>query len=169
MAEQPALKDRMVFFVVAACAATAGATWVVSENVRVKPLAAELERTGVRMKALLDKEAARSMAAPSAPVITDITLARLRNDTGYDIEQNIYFKDPEGDATFISFVVLGTSAETLKVTSHAVHQPADQQIKGGVVKRTWTCGRGAYFVKLRAYVTDASGNVSRPRDYTLNC
>jgi hypothetical protein len=169
MDQRPALKDNPVFFVIAACVATAGATWVVSDNVRVKPLSAEVERTGSRLKALQDKEAARSGSSPQAPVITDVLLARIKNETGYDIEQSISFKDAEGDATFVSFVVLGTNARHLKVTSHDIELTAEQQMKGGLVKRTWTCGTGPYFVKLRAYVTDAAGNVSRPHDYTLNC
>jgi len=169
MDQRPALKDRSVFFVIATCAATAAATWVVSENVRVKPVSAELERTSTRLKALQDKEAARLSTGPQAPVITDVLLARIKNESGYDIEQNIFFKDAEGDATFVSFVVLGTNASHLQVTSHNIRVPADQQMKGGVVKRTWSCVTSPYFVKLRAYVTDAAGNVSRPRDYTLNC
>ncbi len=169
MEQQPALKDRSVFFVIAACVATAGATWVVSENVRVKPLAAENERTSKSLKALQDREAARLTSAPQTPVITDVLLARVKNDNGYDIEQNIFFKDAEGDALFVSFVVLGTDARQLKVTSHQIQVAAEQQARGGQVKRTWSCGSSPYFVKLRAYVTDAAGNVSRPRDYTLNC
>lgn len=169
MEPQPALKDRSVFFVVAACVATASATWVVSENVRVKPLAAEIERTGKGLKALQDREAARVTATPQAPVITDVMLARVKNDSGYDIEQNIFFKDAEGDAMFVSFVVLGSDARQLKVTSHQIQVAAEQQIKGGQVKRTWQCVNSPYFVKLRAYVTDAAGNLSRSRDYTLNC
>ena len=167
--DKSALKDRSVFFVIAACVATAGSTWVVSENVRVKPLGAELDRLGARLKTLQDREAARSTVAAQVPVITDLTLARVKHAGGYDIEQTLYFKDAEGDATFISFVVLGTNAHHLKVTSLHLQVPAEQQIKGAVVRRTWTCGSGAYFVKLRAYATDASGNISRPRDYTLNC
>ena len=85
------------------------------------------------------------------------------------VEQSIFFKDQEGDAKFVSFVILSTNAIQLKVTSHLIQVSADQQIKGGMVKRTWSCGSSPYFVKLRAYVTDAAGNVSRPRDYTLNC
>lgn len=169
MNQHPALRDRSVFFVIATCAATAGATWIVSENVRVKPVSAELERTSTQLKALQDKEAARVSAGPQAPVITDVLLARIKKDAGYDIEQNLFFKDAEGDAAFVSFVVLGTNASHLQVTNHNIRVPADQQIKGGVVRRTWSCVTSPYFVKLRSYVTDAAGNVSRPRDYTLNC
>jgi len=169
MADMPPLKDRTVFFVIAACAATAAATWVVSENVRVKPLSLELERTGGKLKTLLDKEAARTASGAPVPVITDITLARVKTDGGYDIEQDIFFKDAEGDAMFISFVVLGTNASHLQVSNHNIRVPADEQIKGTKVTRTWKCVTSPYFVKLRAYITDAAGNVSRPRDYTLNC
>jgi hypothetical protein len=169
MDQPPALKDRSVFFVIAACVATAGATWVVSENVRVKPLTAELVGSNSRLKAALDKEAARTLGGPQAPVITDVLLARIKTDSGHDIEQNIFFKDAEGDARFVSFVVLGTNARQLKVTSHLVSESSEQQSKGAAIKRTWTCGSGPYFVKLRAYITDDAGNISRPRDYTLNC
>jgi ribosomal protein L18E len=141
----------------------------VSENVRVKPLTAELERTASRYKAQQEKEAARLVVGPSAPVISEVLLSKIKTDTGFDLEQNIFFKDAEGDATFVSFVVLGTSANHLTVGALNIRVPSDQQIKGGVVKKNWTCVNSGYFVKLRAYITDSAGNVSRPRDYTLNC
>lgn len=169
MDQQSALKDRSVFFVIAACVATAGATWVVSENVRVKPLGAEIDRMGFRLKSFQDREVARNTVAVQAPAITDVTLARIKNTSGYEIEQTFYFKDPDGDASFISFVVLGTNASHLKVTSLHLETSADQQVKGVAVRRTWICGSSPYFVKLRVYATDAGGNLSRPRDYTLNC
>ena len=153
----PPLKEHALFFVVAACAATAAATWVVSENVRIKPLAAELERTALRYKALQEKEAARIVVGPSVPVITDVQLSKIKTDTGFDIEQNFFFKDAEGDATFVSFVVLGTNANHLTVGALNIRVPSDQQIKGGFVKSNWTCVKSGYFVKLRAYITDSAG------------
>jgi hypothetical protein len=169
MADLPPLKDRTVFFVIAACAATAGTTWIVSENVRVKPVSVELARVSNRLKVLQDKEAARTASGPPAPVITDILLGRVKTDTGYNIEQNIFFKDAEGDAAFISFVVLGTNASHLQVTNHNIRVPPEEQVRGANVTRTWKCVTSSYFVKLRAYITDTAGNVSRPHDYTLNC
>lgn len=138
------LKEHAVFFVIAACAATATATWVVSENVRVKPANADVERAVQRCKALED---ARQPPNPSTPVISDIVLSKVKNDAGHDFERNLFFKDAEG-----ANVAAGP-----------------EQIKGSVLKLPWVCVRTSYFVKLRVYLTDSAGNVSRPRDITLNC
>lgn len=159
------LKEHAVFFVIAACAATATATWVVSENVRVKPANADVERAVQRCKALED---ARQPPNPSTPVISDIVLSKVKNDAGHDFERNLFFKDAEGDAAFVSFVILGSNANQLNVRSANV-AAAPEQIKGSVLKLPWVCVRTSYFVKLRVYLTDSAGNVSRPRDITLNC
>lgn len=165
------LREHALFIVVAACAATAAATWAVSEAVRVKPVAADFERAQQRVRALESRESARVQADPAAPVITDVVLTKVRNEAGggYDIEQNIAYRDPEGDARFMSFVVLASDAVSLDVRASNLRDLPERQMAGAQVKRTWSCNRSGYSVKLRAYVSDAAGHVSRPRDFTLNC
>jgi hypothetical protein len=167
------LREHGVFFVIAACAATAVAAWAVSEAVRVKPVSADLERAELRIKALEAREAARlpGVVDPAAPVITDVVLTKIRNEAigGHDIEQNIAYRDPEGDARFMSFVILGSDAASLDLRANNLRDPPERQVAGAQVKRNWACNRTGYSVKLRVYVTDAAGHLSRPRDFTLNC
>ena len=89
-----ALKDNAFFFTCAACAVTAAATWTVSEKLRVAPMQRAVEE--------------RQANHRSAPTIKGITVTKTVTTKGQVADQNIEFTDPEGDAIFINYVVLGT-------------------------------------------------------------
>ena len=150
-----ALKDHGVFFVIAACVATAAATWTVSEQLRVIPL-----------KLKLDEQV---KAHKSSPVITGVVVTMTRSGTSQIAEQNIEFSDPEGDAVFVNYVVLGTNAKRISLSSESIDVFKDEQIRGTTTVAKWTCGTGKYFIKLRAILTDANGHASLPHDYYINC
>jgi len=149
------LKDHPVFFVIAACATTAAGAWAVSEQLRVAPLLKKIE-----VQASLSK---------SAPVITDVRLTKTTSGAGQVIEQNIAFTDPEGDAFFASFAVLASDMPDLTVSSASFSVPANVQVGGANYLAKWTCGKTRHFIKFRVTLTDRSGNVSKPFDYTVNC
>ena len=150
-----ALKDHPVFFVCAACAATAAATWTASEQLRVSPMKLKLE--------------VQEATHRSSPLIRNITVTKTATANGQIADQNIEFSDPDGDAVFINYVLLGTNAKDVSVSSTTIKVAKEQQIQGATVVGKWTCGNDAYFVKLRAIITDAGGRTSLPYDYTINC
>lgn len=150
------LKDNPALITIAACAATAAATWTVSEQVRVLPLREKVTAAADRNR--------------SAPVITDVRLTKIGSAGSIlEVEQNISYTDPEGDAVFVNLQVLGTNAKDLTVTSVALKAAPEEQKSGATSLSTWTCGPTSYFVKFRVVVTDKAGHASNPRDFTINC
>ena len=150
-----ALKDHVFFFFVTACAVIVAATWTVSEQLRVAPLKSKLE--------------AQETAHKSSPVIKGIVVTRTKSGNSEIAEENIEFSDPEGDAIFVNYIVLGTNAKQLNVSSSTINVPKEEQIQGTTTVARWTCGTGKYFIKFRAIITDAGGHASLPYDYTINC
>lgn len=148
-------KDHPIVLFIAGCAATAAATWTVSEQVRVNP---------IKERLALEVEESKG-----APVISDITLTRIAESTGLVIEQNVSYSDSEGDATFINWIVLETNRPGISVTSGAILDSVEIQKNGANAKGTWACGPDTYYVKFRVIVTDRGGHASKPHDYTLNC
>lgn len=149
------LKDHVFFFVVSACCATAVATWAASENLRVSPIKGQLEKQ-LRENA-------------SSPRITRMTITHEVEGDATVVKQVFNFKDPEGDAKFLSYVVVQTNADHLSVSSSSISATKEQQIAGATKAGRWECGAGGYYVTLRAIITDADGNASQPKEYTVDC
>jgi hypothetical protein len=150
-----ALKDHVFFFVVAACCASAATAWTVCEHLRVSPLSVQLQKQLKESK--------------SSPEITRVTTTNeLKGDTT-SVKQVFSFHDPEGDAKFLSYVVVQTNADNLSISSSSIFATKDEQIAGTTKVGTWSCGTSHYYVTLRAIITDAAGNASAPSEYTINC
>jgi hypothetical protein len=148
-------KDHIVFFVISSCAITASATWIMSERLRVDPIKAQLEK--------------QLNMTRSSPVIKRVTQSDGLTDGKPSVKQFFSFRDPEGDARFLSYVVLETNASGLRITSSSISSPKADQIAGATTESNWRCGDAKYFVTLRAIISDAAGNASAPYDYTINC
>lgn len=149
------LKDHPLSVAVVLCVATVGATWEVSEQVRILPLK--------------EKIAIEAEVYKASPVISDVKITKIIKDDGEVMEKNIYFNDPEGDAALVNFMVIGTNAEKISVSTGAIDiDPSIQKIGANHLAR-WECGKDKYFVKFRIIIIDRASHLSRPYDYTVNC
>ena len=150
-----ALKDHIVFFLCTAGTTLVAATWTVSEQIRISPIKAKLE--------------AQEIAHKSSPVIKGVVVTRTILGNSLILEQNIELSDPEGDAIFVNYIVLGTNSKQLNVSSSTINASKEEQIQGTTTVGRWTCGTEKYFIKFRAIITDAGGHTNLPHDYTINC
>ncbi|WP_139015673.1 hypothetical protein [Ensifer aridi] len=154
-AQPTPLKDHPLVFLVGACCATAVATWTLSEMFRVAPIQSQLERQ-------LSKTA-------SSPVIEDITTTTDKSNGSEVVHSAIKFKDAEGDAAYVNYIVRQTDAKRIEVTSSSIKSSKAQQVIGAVYTAEWKCSSGKYEVHLTVLITDFAGNVSLPKNYSIYC
>ena len=137
-------------------AAALAAGWAIAQTLVVDRLKADLEK--------------QTKVTTMSPVLSVPTLTREITPEGLRVNQFFSFRDPEGDTRAISFVILQTDSENIKVTSESVQIDKDEQVSGTFWRGPWRCGHGhGYTVKVRAYMSDAGGNVSLPVDYVIDC
>jgi hypothetical protein len=184
------VKDHPLIVVIGFCAATAAGTWALAERVydarnggsddpastvtlREQAIAdrdAEIARLKQQLAdAGSGKDSGSSVPDPDAPVITKAYVTPRRDQEQLKVDQAIEFRDPNGDAAFINFIVLRTSASSIEARSVSIAQPPEEQVKGAVHRGTWNCSGGSYSVAFRVVITDTRGHASAPREYEIVC
>jgi hypothetical protein len=104
-----------------------------------------------------------------SPELRPPHLSAEDGEDGVRIWQHFTFRDPEGDASSISFVLLQSDVKDIDVTSESVDIAAAKQISGTSWAAPWRCKGRQYRLLVRAYMSDEGGNVSLPQDYVLRC
>jgi hypothetical protein len=176
------LSDHPLIWFSGALATVAAGSWGLSQKVRVEPLEGQIKSQEGQIKfhrEMLDEARGerdslqtrlntlsqqRAEGGKSDPVILSHTTA----PTADGVRTQIQFRDAEGDANHISFVLVRSTAKDSNLKSGPIVQ-SEQQKRGSQVETKWRCEGGSYSVTQRAYITDAAGNVSQPHEFTVSC
>lgn len=140
--------------------------WVIVVAASVGGFGLAQVTTVASMKEKLEKQTKLTAKSPNlqAPTVT-----RELTKNGWIVHQFFGFSDPEGDANAMSFVILQSDANGIGVESESFQIAEESQIKGTFWRAPWRCEGETYTIKVRAYMSDAGGNVSLPRDYVIDC
>jgi hypothetical protein len=168
------IKDHPVLVVLGLCAAVAASAWGAAEKIRVDPIAEKLTSATEEAKGLRAQVAKltgdQAIAHERDPVITGITLEGDEvAGVGHVIRQHLRFKDADGDARTLSYVVLQTDNRQVSTVSGSIFLDPTRQKQGGVITGSWACAQNPYFVSLRVFISDAEAHLSAPYDYVINC
>ena len=107
--------------------------------------------------------------ALGTPIITDVKLREETSENDLIIYQDVYFRDPDGDAYYTDWQVTSTTNPEIQVVNGTINSNSEQQMAGTFTTGTWTCGSGTYSVKFWVTILDRAGNESNGFEYTINC
>ena len=108
----------------------------------------------------------------NVPVITGVTIRETYYSGELIVQQDIHFRDKDGDANYINWeqISLSNPNATIDISDGTVNVPPEQQKNGAVTTGKWRCvGGEVYYIDLEVSIMDAAGNYSQPFLYTINC
>ncbi len=106
---------------------------------------------------------------PLAPVISGVELSEDTSSGYLVVYQRIAFTDPDGDAYYVHYELVSTTAGVVEVGDSEFDVGSDQQRMGAFITGTWDCGTDVYSVTLQASILDRAGNQSSAWEYTIEC
>ena len=104
-----------------------------------------------------------------APVISNVRLRYDKTSNGMVVYQDIYYQDVNGDAYWLDYTLVSTTADSVTIKDGSTRSSSSQQKSGAVDTGVWTCGSGKYSVTLQITVLDEAGHRSNALVYTMNC
>ncbi|MFT3894832.1 MAG: hypothetical protein QM730_24645 [Anaerolineales bacterium] len=115
-----------------------------------------------------------SQNEPSSPPIFDHIDEHNNYSNGQlVINQDVYFSDPNGDATLIQYdmVSIVPDISGIHVEDDPLYASPDEQVAGTYKTIMWECGSSqkTYVVTLRARIFDQAGNQSDPFRVVFSC
>lgn len=106
---------------------------------------------------------------PRAPVITSVELIEDTTSGSLVVFQRISFTDRDGDAYYVHYELVRTTAGAVEVGDSEFDVASDEQRMGAFITGTWDCGTTVYSVTLQASILDRAGNQSNAWEYTIDC
>lgn len=110
-----------------------------------------------------------SPAVDTSPTLTKVMLVPEKTDTGVTLNINVFFTDPDNDATTVDFEIVSSTLEDATMGNIKLTEGKNQTSET-LATAPWRCGKGSdYEIRATATIIDAKDQKSSTEAFTLTC